>query len=381
MSVLDSSAASNNTQASQWADRNPSYSALTGQSQTHPERTEGRAPHPVEGAEVPRWVAVMESLREQILRDPNYAPEVLIQSYRALLQRNRRRKRIAVICGILGVLVSVTWFGLDHGRVRAYPWVTYQSQTAQMDPVSLPDGSVVQLNNRSQVRVNFTDSTRRVVLESGEVFLDVSPDVLRPFDVQAGTARLIAKGTAFSVRKDDDGDIETTVRHGSVEVEIPRRPRLYRGAPELLPGEDAGEKKVRGVNGVDETAGVDRAQGAGVPKPVGEVKAGEVATIDADGQFSVTKVEQTDLAKRLAWADPVRILDGMTLKDAVELFNRYNVRKLKIADPELGRIRISGGHHLTQPERFAEQLEQLGVTHRTQGSEASADAQILLMRK
>lgn len=381
MSVLDSSATGNDTQASQRAHRSPSYIALTDQSQTFPERTEDSTSNTLKGAEVPRWVTVMESVREQILQDPSYAPEVLIQRYRTLLQRNRRRKRIAVVCSILGVLTSATWFVMDRGRVRAHAWVTYQSRSAQMDPVSLPDGSVLQLNDRSQARVNLTESTRRVVLESGEVFLDVSPDVLRPFNVQAGTARFIAKGTAFSVRKDVDGDIETTVRHGSVEVEIPHRPRVYRGAPEQPPDETAGEKKVPVIDGADETSGVGRTQGVGALKPVGEVKAGEVATIDATGQFSVTKVEQTDLAERLAWADPVRSLDGMTLKDAVELFNRYNVRKLEIADPQLGQIRISGGYHLTQPERFAERLGRLGITHRAQGSESSADARILLMRE
>jgi transmembrane sensor len=82
--------------------------------------------------------------------------------------------------------------------------------------VLLQDGSVFQLNDHSRVRVNLTESTRHVLVESGEVFFEVSPDFRRPFDVQAGTAKFIAKGTAFSVRKDEDGKVETTVTHGIV---------------------------------------------------------------------------------------------------------------------------------------------------------------------
>jgi transmembrane sensor len=215
---------------------------------------------------------------------------------------------------------------------------------------------VFQLNDRSRVRVNLTDSTRYVWVDSGEVFFDVSPDAQRPFDVQVGTTRLIAKGTAFSVRKDDTGEVETTVRHGLVEVQVPR---LYRGAPE-----QTGDTRK-----------------AAATRAVGEIKAGEVGTIDADGQFSVTQVEEADIARRLAWADPVRSLNGMTLNQAVALFNRYNARKLEIADPELGRMPVSGLYHLTQPEQFIERLGQLGIRHVIQGSEASAGARIILMRK
>ena len=244
----------------------------------------------------------------------------------------------------------------------------------------LQDGSVFQLNDHSRVRVNLTESTRHVLVESGEVFFEVSPDFRRPFDVQAGTAKFIAKGTAFSVRKDEDGKVETTVTHGIVEVEVPRRPRLYRGAPEELPAENR-ETGVRESNRVGETQRVGEPRKVAETEPAGEVRAGEVGTIGADGQFKVIQVEEADIARRLAWADPVRSLDGMTLTEAVELFNRYNVRKLEIADPELGRMRVSGRYHLTQPERFVETLGRLGVSHITQGTESSAGARIVLIRK
>lgn len=334
MSVLDPSAIRDGVPTSQSANRNPT----------------------VRRAGDTRWVTALQSVRDRILQDPRYAPEVLIQRHRARLKRIRRRQRIVVACGILCVLASATWLGLNHSRLQAHPWATYQREADQIEPVLLRDGSVFQLNDRSRVRVNLTDSTRYVWVDSGEVFFDVSPDAQRPFDVQVGTTRLIAKGTAFSVRKDDTGEVETTVRHGLVEVQVPR---LYRGAPE-------------------QTRDTRK---AAATRAVGEIKAGEVGTIDADGQFSVTQVEEADIARRLAWADPVRSLNGMTLNQAVALFNRYNARKLEIADLELGRMPVSGLYHLTQPEQFIERLGQLGIRHVIQGSEAGAGARIILMRK
>ena len=279
---------------------------------------------------------------------------------------------MTLVLGILG-LAMAAWFGVGHGRFQAYSSVTYQSETSRMGPLSLRDGSVFQLNSRSRLRVNFTESTRGIVLDSGEVFFDVSHDAVRPFDVQAGVVKLSAKGTAFSVKKRDDGAIETTVRQGTVEVVVPRRPRLYRGAPEeVSEGKAAADDSQR----VGDTKAVREAKTVGRP-----VQAGEVATIGADGQMNVTEVGQADLVKRLAWADPIQDLDGMTLQEAVELYNRYNVRKLEIADPDLGKRPVTGRYHLTEPDRFVEALESHGIRHQTQGPGSDANARILLTRK
>ena len=401
MNVLDPRSTSTNSQTSQWANRNPTtqapdrdesescdrsarvdfmHSGPTEAKSLDATSADAKSPQTLGTTDSCRWITDLQSLRDRILQDPQYAPEVLIRRHRARLQRIRARQRMAVACGILCVVAPAIWLSFNHGRSRTAPWMTYQREAAQMDPVLLQDGSVFQLNDHSRVRVNLTESTRHVLVESGEVFFEVNPDIQRPFDVQAGTAGFIAKGTAFSVRKDENGEVETTVVDGIVEVEVPRRPRLYRGAPEELPAENP-ETGVRDINRVGETPRAGETRNVAETEPAGEVKAGEVGTISTDGQFSVTRVEEADLTKRLAWADPVRSLDGMTLTEAVALFNRYNVRKLEITDPELGRMRVSGRYHLTQPERFVEGLGQLGVSHVTQGPESSAGARIVLMRK
>jgi len=254
---------------------------------------------------------------------------------------------MAVAACFLGVLAAANWLYGRWGLVEAYPWTQYQRDTEQMDPVRLDDGSVAQLNNHSQMRVSLTQSERRIVLDDGEAFFDVSPDAARPFDVQAGIATVRAKGTAFSLRREDDGEIQATVKHGSIEVKPVADPQRGTEAPAQPP----------------------------------EVKAGQVATIGPDGRLSVAEVGQTELADRLAWANPLYRLDGMTLQDAVKLFNRYNVRKLEVRDAGLGQIRVAGSFYLTEPEKFVDSLQKLGIGHVVQGVSSSPNARILLVRK
>jgi hypothetical protein len=112
-----------------------------------------------------------------------------------------------------------------------------------------------------------------------------------------------------------------------------------------------------------------------------ELEAGEVVTISASGEASVAKTDPAELERQLAWSSPLRRLDGMTLKDAVQLFNRHNVLKLKVSTPELDQIRLSGSFRLAEPEKFAESLQRLGIDHVMQDSGSGASSSILLVHK
>jgi ferric-dicitrate binding protein FerR (iron transport regulator) len=291
------------------------------------------------------WMKTMESLREAVLSDPECTRELLIRRGRSRIERQRRMVCLAMCC--LAALSIAIWLGVRQNAIQPYVWSRFDGDVQQITPIRLADGSVAQLNGRSRMWVRLSDSARQIVLDNGEVFFDVSPDPTRPFDVKAGSVKVHATGTAFAVRKDDDGQVEAAVRHGVVE---------------LQPTGDSG-----------------RSPGASAQPP--EVRSGQVATIGADGTISVADVGRVELTNRLAWADPVHRFDGVTLQDAVALFNKYNVRQLEVHDPELGRIRITGGYHLAEPEKFAESLQALGINHVMQGLQTSADARILLLHK
>ncbi len=92
----------------------------------------------------------------------------------------------------------------------------------------LNDGSVVNLNTNSLMRVQLTPELRHVVLERGEALFKVTHDKKRPFDVDAGSTTVRAVGTEFSVRVREP--VETSGGGKDIEVLCQRRPCRHRPA-------------------------------------------------------------------------------------------------------------------------------------------------------
>lgn len=65
------------------------------------------------------------------------------------------------------------------------------------------------------------------------------------------------------------------------------------------------------------------------------------ATLTPDGA-SVYAVSPDEVERRLAWQQGEIALNGQTLAWAVAEFNRYNVRKITVADPATGALRVGG---------------------------------------
>jgi transmembrane sensor len=291
-----------------------------------------------------KW-ADCDSLKAWTVQDTSRAPEVVMQ--KVAKARRRMRAGLAVRVGAVAicVVVAITIFiGSGRGRVEARPGILYTADTGELTPVVLKDGSIVQLGAHAQIRAKYTQTERDIALDQGEAYFDVSQMPERPFNVEAGSYVVEATGTAFSVKKEGNGQIETAVKRGSVEVKPANRVQIVA----ILTG----------------------------PKPR-TVGVGQVATIDPSGKVTVDEVTPAELAHRLAWTNPMIDLNG-TLEEAVARFNLYNVRKLIIGEPELAQIRISGRYRATEPEKFAESLKHLGITHVMVGSEASSEAKILL---
>lgn len=109
----------------------------------------------------------------------------------------------AALAGVLWVAYGGTeWERTDVGEQRV---------------VSLPDGSRIDLNTDSRVRVRFTEEARQLSLARGEALFDVAHDARRPFVVRVPHGEVRAIGTRFNVIVQDD--IATvTMLEGSVEV-------------------------------------------------------------------------------------------------------------------------------------------------------------------
>ncbi len=86
--------------------------------------------------------------------------------------------------------------------------------------VSLPDGSKIYLNRNSEFsyRKNFGRHGRDVQL-AGEAFFEISPDVSKPFIIDAGKAKVTVVGTSFNViTNNTESAVEVFVKTGKVLV-------------------------------------------------------------------------------------------------------------------------------------------------------------------
>jgi transmembrane sensor len=231
---------------------------------------------------------------------------------------------------------------------RAYErtgWHEYTTDFGGLSRIVLDDGSVVNLNTNSLMRVQLTPELRHIVLERGEALFKVAHDKTRPFDVDAGDTTVRAVGTEFSVRVREPAeatrggkDVEVLVKEGRVAIDPPKK----------------------------NAKPIERA--AALPPSMSTLSAGEAVTITATRvtaeppQMQVQKVAEADVDRKLSWTEGRLWFERQTLKDVVAEFNRYNRRQMVIADPAIENLRIGGGFEATDPESFIAALEKtLGV--------------------
>lgn len=219
----------------------------------------------------------------------------------------------ACVC-VAFVAVIATYLG------QSQDLPTYRTSIGGSASVPVADGSRITLNTDSEVRVALTRAERDVWLDRGEAFFEVAKDASRPFVVNAAGHRVVAVGTAFSVRSNSDRSARITVLEGSVRIEA--------------------------------------GSAAGARAPASELaSAGNVALVHTDGidiqRKSVAEIEET-----LSWRSGYLVFRDVPLPDAVAEFNRYNVRRIEVADPRLGQIKLSGRFQATQYEAFVRLLEE-----------------------
>lgn len=246
--------------------------------------------------------------------------------------------RAALITLIFGCL-SV--FSLHHALTQQ-DWDYYATPVGAHERVGLQDGSVLELNTDTDVKVRFTRGERQVVVTRGEASFDVEHDPTRPFCVYVSNARVQAVGTAFSVRLHANQRIDLTVTEGVVGVErVSPLERVLRGTTWSKPSADP--TLVRAVRVVT----------------------------DVGGKFSTSTPSREELAARQSWRTGKVALFGTPLAEAVEEFNRYNKSpRLVLADPAIAAFSAGGLFDTTDVEAFVSSLKQsgIGITRHTDAS-------------
>ncbi len=228
----------------------------------------------------------------------------------------RWRHALAGALAVVALGSAAAWSGWQlTGRHQAH----YASGIGQVRTQALADGSTATLSSDSELDVSITRGERHIALRRGEAFFDVAHDPGRPFVVEAEGRRVAAVGTRFSVRRDPAG-LRVVVTEGKVRLES-------------RPGAD------------------------GRALPVALLPAGSVATAGRGGVL-VRSLPVEEAERYLEWRDGYLTFEDTSLADAAAEFNRFNTRRLEVADAATAELRIGGNFRWSNAEGFVGLLEQ-----------------------
>ena len=213
----------------------------------------------------------------------------------------------------------------------------YSTTIGEQSSVSLSDGSAIHLNTNSQVKVEYEKAVRNVRLLQGEVFFNVVKIPQRPFHVYAGTGRIEAVSTAFTIRLNKHG-VEVVVTEGSVKL----------AALKKLPGRQA----VSDDNYEYALGTLDAGQGTTIRALIAGEEKVSFSTMEL-----VQNLDETELSRRLSWRNGLLIFTGEPLEDVIDEISRYSPVTIEIIDPTLKTIRIGGQFRVGDVEAMLASLE------------------------
>lgn len=95
------------------------------------------------------------------------------------------------------LLLAGGWYRWDSTPSYTLDVSTGPGETRRLE---LPDGSYVDLNFASNLQVRYYPRRRVVLLDQGEAFFEVAPDLANPFTVDSGASSVTVVGTRFNVR-------------------------------------------------------------------------------------------------------------------------------------------------------------------------------------
>ena len=197
-----------------------------------------------------------------------------------------------------------------NAYVSAPRYQTYMTTVGGREKLSLGDGSSIELNTDTVLRIAGDSNDRRVLLDKGEAYFDIRHNPAHPFVVVAGGHQVRDIGTKFVVRP-DPGRLEVRLMQGSAELESLSN-----------------------------------------NKQSHTLKPGDVAVAQG-GKTTLFKRTSIDLAGQLGWRRGLLEFHHTSLADAAEEFNRYSRERIVIADPAAAKKPINGALPVGDLDEFA----------------------------
>lgn len=210
--------------------------------------------------------------------------------------RPKLLKLAAVLLAVAAIGGGVTFYTNKPAQV------IYATGLGEREVLSLADGSQIELNTDTSLRTAVTSGRRLVWLDKGEAYFHVKHDPAHPFVVIAGGRRLTDIGTAFSVRR-DEARLRVAVLEGSVRLDSNHDLQAGKHSTILNSGDTV------------------------------------VATATT---LSISREAPKQLADELGWRRGVLIFNHTPLSEAAAEINRYNRKKVVIADQAAGHMKLGG---------------------------------------
>ena len=246
--------------------------------------------------------------------------DALEHARRASLSRWRGRFNMrpwyaaaASLVGVLG-LVAVFWFSrVSDGDI-------YETGVAERRVLTMQDGSIVNLDASTRLKVRLDDESRSVTLETGQASFEVAKDPTRPFRVRASQHTIVALGTAFNVEVVRDRLLVTLIE-GRVAVVAEER------------SQDAGDRSP--VNSEESSTRASDMNGSAAI----ELTPGQQLVAVGNARTEIR--DDVDLNRATAWQTGQLFFDDEPLGDAIARMNRYGSVRI-VVDPKVADIRVSG---------------------------------------
>jgi transmembrane sensor len=112
--------------------------------------------------------------------------------------RFRFRPMYAYAAAFAGIVLLGIWMMMAKGRFMVYETAMNQVQT-----VELKDGTAFTMKPFTRIEVprNYNQTSRKVIMKSGEAWFDVIHNPEKPFSVELGKISVNDIGTSFTIRK------------------------------------------------------------------------------------------------------------------------------------------------------------------------------------
>jgi len=236
------------------------------------------------------------------------------------------RHRLRVLAGIVATACALAACAVLLLPLPQQPVAThYRTAIGKIDHVVLADGTVLDLDSDTRIRVLQDDSTRHLWLDRGRIFVAVAKDRARPFITHSGGADIVDIGTEFAVAR-EQAHVSVSVVEGKVRLSS----ALYAKSGSTI------------------------------------VAAGEVAR--TDGRTTTVEMgESKGIDDELAWRRGAVIFRDTRLIDAAAYLNRYNRDKLEIAG-DIADLRIGGSFRLDNVAGFSRLLAKAYALEVRQGA-------------